>query len=269
MTSQHSSRPAGYHEGELAVQRRAGATRQAARLAGMLAPGELRGGLARFLAGRTFAALTARAPDGRLWVSPLSGSPGFLEVTGPTTLSVHAAPGPGDPLRELIAGQPAGIVVVEFATRRRVRINGTLSTVSPGRLGIDAEQAYGNCPQYIQQRLLTPATTVHHDSDSHRGNWLGHRDIALIGQADTFFIGTAHSTRGVRRLAPRRPGRVRPRPRRRVVVAGLRRQQHVQHPGEPRRRSRRGPAVPRLRHRAHAAAIRRGGHRVDSPRCPR
>jgi uncharacterized protein len=196
MTSQHSSRSAGYHEGELAVQRRAGATRQAARLAGMLAPGELRGGLARFLAGRTFAALAARAPDGRLWVSPLSGSPGFLEVTGPTTLSVHAAPGPGDPLRELTAGQPAGIVVVEFATRRRVRINGTLSTVSPGRLGIDAEQAYGNCPQYIQQRLLTPATTVHHHSDSHRGNWLGPRDIALIGQADTFFIGTAHSTRG-------------------------------------------------------------------------
>jgi predicted pyridoxine 5'-phosphate oxidase superfamily flavin-nucleotide-binding protein len=189
-------RSAGYHEGELAVQHRAGAAGQAARLAGMLAQGELRGGLARFLAGRTFAALTARAPDGRLWVSPLSGAPGFLEVTGQATLSVHAVPGSGDPLHELAAGQPAGLVVVEFATRRRVRINGTLSAVTPGRLGIEVEQAYGNCPQYIQQRLLTPATTMRHDPGSRRGNRLDPLDVALIGQADTFFIGTAHAARG-------------------------------------------------------------------------
>jgi uncharacterized protein len=196
MTGRHGNRSAGYHEGELAVQHRAGAAGQAARLAGMLAPGELRGGLARFLAGRTFAALTARDPDGRLWVSPLSGSPGFLEVTGPATLSVHAVPGPGDPLGELAAGQPTGLVVVDFAARRRVRINGALSAVSPGRLGIDVEQAYGNCPQYIQQRLLTPATPLRHDPGSRRGNRLEPGDVALIGQADTFFIGTEHSARG-------------------------------------------------------------------------
>jgi len=196
MTSCQDDRPAGYHDGELAVQHRAGVAEQAARLSGMLAPGELRGGLSRFLAGQTFAALTARAPDGRLWVSPLSGTPGFLETTGPTTLTVRAAPGPGDPLHDLAAGQPAGLVVVEFATRRRVRINGTLGVVNPGSLGIDVEQAYGNCPQYIQQRLLTPVTTAHHDPGVHRRDHLEPQDVALIRHADTFFIGTTHPDRG-------------------------------------------------------------------------
>ena len=127
MADQSSARPVGFHEGELAVQRHAGVAGQAARLVGMLAPGELRGGFARFLAERTFAALTARDVHGRLWVSPLAGPPGFLEATGPTTLRVHTVPHAGDPLRELPTGQPIGMVVVEFATRRRVRVNGSLS----------------------------------------------------------------------------------------------------------------------------------------------
>ena len=66
---------AGFHDGELAVQQRAGATAAAARLSGMLAPAELRGGLPRFLAARTFAALTARDQAARLWTSPSPARP--------------------------------------------------------------------------------------------------------------------------------------------------------------------------------------------------
>jgi predicted pyridoxine 5'-phosphate oxidase superfamily flavin-nucleotide-binding protein len=189
-------RPSAFHEGELAVQRRAGVQDKAARLAGMLDPGELRDAQARFLADRTFAALTGRAADGRLWVSPLSGPPGFLDVTGPTTLTVHAIPGRGDPLHDLAAGQPVGLVVVEFATRRRVRINGTLGLVGPDRLRVDVEQAYGNCPKYIQQRALSPVTTEPHDPAVRREDRLAAPDVALIRGADTFFIGTAHPGRG-------------------------------------------------------------------------
>lgn len=86
----------GFHGGELAVQRRAGVMAEAGRLSGMLAPARLGGGLARFLAGRTFAVLTGHDRDGRLWISPLTGRPGFLAPTAPTTLSIHAAPAPGD-----------------------------------------------------------------------------------------------------------------------------------------------------------------------------
>ena len=109
---------AGFHAGELAVQHRAGVAAQAARLVRMLEPVELDGGIAGFLADRTFAALTGRDDAGRLWVTPLTGSPGFLNVTSPTTLEVGVALPPGDPLHGLPAGQPVGLVVVEFAARR-------------------------------------------------------------------------------------------------------------------------------------------------------
>src|SRR4051812_3655585 len=113
---------AGFHAGELAVQRRAGVEDEAARLSGMLAPAELRGGLGLFLAGRTYAAMSARDRAGRLWVSPLAGDPGFLAVTGPTTLEIGAAPGPGDPLHGLPAGQAVGLLVIEYVARRRARV---------------------------------------------------------------------------------------------------------------------------------------------------
>jgi predicted pyridoxine 5'-phosphate oxidase superfamily flavin-nucleotide-binding protein len=187
--------PAGFHEGELAVQRRAGVAAQAARLAGMLAAAELRGGFARFLADRTFAALTARDDDGRLWISPLTGAPGFLDAIGPVTLMVHAAPLSGDPLHHLPPGQPVGMVVIEFATRRRVRLNGRLAGADPNVLTVEVEQAYGNCPQYIQQRALYLAEESA-NAPATRAVGLTAADRAVISRADTFFIGTSHPTRG-------------------------------------------------------------------------
>src|SRR3984957_9496753 len=144
----------GFHPGELAVQQRAGTREEAARLSPMLDPAELRGGIVAFLADRTLAAITARDADGRLWTSPLSGPRGFLAAASPTTLAIHARLPEGDPLHGLPAGQQAGLVVVELAARRRVRINGTLAEVGGDTLVIEVEQAYGNCPQYIHQRVL-------------------------------------------------------------------------------------------------------------------
>lgn len=185
----------GFHEGELAVQRQAGVAAEAARLTGMVAPGDLRGGFARFLSDRTFAALTARDVEGRLWVSALTGPPGFLEATGPTALTLHTAPRSGDPLYELPPGQPVGLVVVEFATRRRVRVNGTLTAAGPHRLSVGVEQAFGNCPQYIQPRVLTPARDTETEA-VRRGDTLTGEEREVILAVDTFFVGTAHPTRG-------------------------------------------------------------------------
>ncbi|SDN42395.1 pyridoxamine 5'-phosphate oxidase family protein [Actinacidiphila guanduensis] len=190
----------GFHEGELAVQRRAGVAQDAARLTGMLAPAQLRGGVTRFLAERTFAAVTARDGGGRLWISPLTGPTGFLDVTSPTTLDVHALPAAGDPLHDVLQDPPgdlpAGLIAVEFAIRRRLRINGTVSGTDGG-LRVEVEQAYGNCPQYIQARRLRAAPSVPDTGEPVRhGTALTAEDTALIRGADTFLIGTAHPTRG-------------------------------------------------------------------------
>ena len=192
---QHAS-AGGFHDGELVVQRRAGVATHAARLSGMLAPTGLSDGIARFLAGRTFAALTACDRAGRLWVSPLTGPPGFLAPSSATTLAIDAGPAPGDPLHAPPAGQPVGLVVIEFTTRRRVRINGSLAAVDTDILHIDVEQAYGNCPQYIRQRHLEPAPPAERHAQPVRRTSLTVRDATLIRRADTFFVGTAHPGRG-------------------------------------------------------------------------
>jgi uncharacterized protein len=187
----------GFHVGELAVQQRAGSTEEAARLSPMLDPAQLRGGIVAFLADRTFAAITARDADGRLWTSPLSGPPGFLEAVSPTELAIHARLPDGDALHGLPAGQQAGLVVVEFAARRRVRVNGMLTAVDGDTLVIEVEQAYGNCPQYIHQRVLAQDSRGQGDpSDVRRAGVLSPADAALIRAADTFFLGTTNPERG-------------------------------------------------------------------------
>ncbi len=197
MAKTHRRPDAGFHAGELAVQHQAGVAAEAARLARMLEPVELGGGIARFLADRTFAVLTGRDHAGRLWVTPLTGPAGFLHVTSLTTLEVSAALPAGDPLHALPAGQQVGLVVVEFAARRRVRVNGILGQAGPGRLVIKVEQAYGNCPQYIQQRVLVPERLDRAGaSEVRHGSVLAAEDIELIRGADTFFLGTTNPERG-------------------------------------------------------------------------
>jgi hypothetical protein len=182
----------GFHEGELEVQQLAGVAQDAARLQGMLRPPLMDGGAAKFLAQRDFAAITARDQAGRLWISPLHGKPGFLEAKG-STLTVGATPSEGDPLHELPADQQVGLIVIEFAIRRRVRVNGYLTKAS-GVLGIEADQAYGNCPQYIDPDHKAPAADVAETivTDGKLGDL--HRE--LIHSADTFFLGTTHPERG-------------------------------------------------------------------------
>ncbi len=187
----------GFHSGELAVQRRAGVEAEAARLRPMMAPGELRGGAPAFLAHASFAAITARDRDGRLWTSPLIGPPGFLAATTSTRLSLRNTLPIGDPLHGLPENQPVGIVVMDFAAKRRVRINGTLAATDGGMLQVDVTQAYGNCPQYIHPRRISAENdAAATDSHFERGAVLGADDIELIRSVDTFFLGTTHPERG-------------------------------------------------------------------------
>jgi len=193
-----------FHPGELEVQRRAGVAREAARLEGMLAAPRLDGGAANFLARREFAVLTARDAAGRLWTSPLLGSVGFLEARG-STLDVHAVVPDGDPLAALPVGQEVGLIAIEFANRRRFRVNGTVTRADAHGLTIDADQAYGNCPAYIQQRVLEHVDRpeeigrmVEDESAGSGATWDGLTDEArsLLRRSDTFFLGTVHPERG-------------------------------------------------------------------------
>lgn len=186
----------GFHAGELEVQRRAGLDGQASQLRGMLAPPHLTENVVRFLARREFVILSARDGDGRLWVTAVEGPQGFLDA-GPDWLSVHGAPPAGDPLGGLAAGQPIGLIAMEFATRKRFRMNGTLAVAADDSLGITLDQAYGNCPKYIHPREVhlreAPAGTA---SVAAVAAVLSPDQEAVIRSADTFFLGSTHPERG-------------------------------------------------------------------------
>lgn len=218
MTNDQRRVPPGFHEGELTVQQQAGVRAEASRLRRMLDPAHLNGGAARFLAGQNFAVLSGCDRRGRLWVSPLTAPAGFLEVTDTNTLRVHTHPAPDDPLHDLPAGQQVGLLVIDFAKRRRYRINGWLTDTTAAWFTIEADQAYGNCPQYIQQRDLTtdegPPTGPSRDPNAEtrpadpttsagtaagtpaEGTQLADADVAQVAAADTIFLGTTHPNRG-------------------------------------------------------------------------
>lgn len=197
MTAHARPEAAGFHSGELAVQRQAGVGAQAARLAPMAARGQLSSGMAAFVSDATFAAVTARDRTGRLWTSPLIGAPGYLAAASPTTLEIAAAPESADPLHGLSSGQPVGVIAMNFATRRRVRINGLLTSSEAGRLAVEVGQAYGNCPQYIQRRRIhVDGAPGGHRARLSAGDTLRRSDICLIEAADTFVLGTTHATSG-------------------------------------------------------------------------
>jgi predicted pyridoxine 5'-phosphate oxidase superfamily flavin-nucleotide-binding protein len=186
----------GFHSGEPAVQRRAEVEAQASRLSRMVGTGELCGGVAALLEVAPFAAITARDRNGRLWISPLTGPRGFLAARTPTTLAITSELPGTDPVHGLEMGQPVGVVVMDFAAKRRARINGTLTATDRDVLEVDVAQAYGNCPQYIRPRRLDSENqSAAADFVVHRGESMDDDDVEPVGSADTFFLGIAHPER--------------------------------------------------------------------------
>ncbi|WP_245849140.1 pyridoxamine 5'-phosphate oxidase family protein [Mycobacterium palustre] len=186
---------AGFHEGELATQRRAGVEADAKRLETMLGVSRLSVGATGFLASQRFAALTGRDGDGLLWVSPLTAPPGFLRAHD-GVLRVAARPRAGDPLHAMPGGQPVGLISVDFAARRRLRINGTLVGTDPAGMTVRVDQSYGNCPKYIHPRGIDVRAFAAPPARARRTTFLDRAERAMIAASDTFFLGTTHPTRG-------------------------------------------------------------------------
>jgi predicted pyridoxine 5'-phosphate oxidase superfamily flavin-nucleotide-binding protein len=192
----------GFHEGELLVQARADVRREAARLEGMLGPGGLSAGAERFLEQQRLLVIASRDGRGALWVSPVTGSRGFLVGAG-GRLEVTSLPAFGDPLAHLVVGEGIGATAIDLATRRRIRVNGAVAGVSPHGFVLRVEECFGNCPQYIQRREVLEVAEAPAPDDIDRARRLAVESAGLapkiadrIRAADTFFLGTSHPHRG-------------------------------------------------------------------------
>ena len=192
-----------FHDGEIAVQERTGerdlARRHGAAISSRIIPGAL-----PFLAQQRLLALSSAGDDGHLWTSVWCGEPGFVHSADggrlcirPSLMSVS----PEDPvMHRLTLGRDVGILAIEFATRRRLRINGTVEGLSADDIGILVRQSVPNCVKYIQRRLLHGAAISAEASTrrpTQRGTALDEERRALIGRADTAFVGSLHPALGV------------------------------------------------------------------------
>lgn len=128
--------------------------------------------------------------DGRPWASVLEGAPGFAHSPDPGHLHFASQPAADDPA-QLRNGEPIGLLGIELHTRRRNRLNGHVGNLSAHGFDVSVDQAFGNCPQYIQLRQFqrVPLTDPQTRPAEHL-NGLDDAAIALIEGADTFFVAS-------------------------------------------------------------------------------
>ncbi len=128
----------------------------------------------------------------RPWASIVFGPPGFLQSPDPRHLAIGALPLDGDPLRTSLAvDAPVGLLGIEPHTRRRNRMNGTVTEVTARGFAVEVDQSFGNCPQYIQARTPLVMARGATGLPEVGGPRLDARARGLARNADTFFIATA------------------------------------------------------------------------------
>jgi predicted pyridoxine 5'-phosphate oxidase superfamily flavin-nucleotide-binding protein len=186
-----------FHEGERAVQERAGVAAIADRVAGSIHT-EIPPRAQAFLLEQPFAVVASRDAAGRVWASIMHGAPGFLSAPSEKAIAISAAPIAGDPLSaNLMLGAPLGALVIDLATRRRMRVNGRVERAgAPIRIAVD--EVVANCPKYIQRR--DPATGGALASPTPLASAADVLTIAQqvrLARADTFFIASGHGQAGL------------------------------------------------------------------------
>ena len=188
--------PSRFHAGELAVQERAGARERAARVGGSI-HGAVPPAAKAFLEQRRFVVVATADPEGRPWASILTGSPGFASAPDPLEVRIDAAPLPGDPLADHLRTSPfAGLLAIDLATRRRMRVNGRLVYAAGRPITIRVDQVYSNCPKYIQRRAAEEGLPQKAPRLARRAESLTEAQRAWIRRADSFFIATLHPEDG-------------------------------------------------------------------------
>jgi predicted pyridoxine 5'-phosphate oxidase superfamily flavin-nucleotide-binding protein len=182
-----------WHQGEVELQRAAGVAAQMDPIGRRVLRPFLLDQHREFYALLPFIVIGAVDPEGAPWATIRAGAPGFLHSPDPLTLDVAARREPADPAeRGMEDGDAVGLVGVDLVTRRRNRLNGTISRSSDDRFAVSVGQSFGNCPRYIQNRHVrwvrdpaapSPATAVLSDR-------LDDGARRIIAAADTFFVAS-------------------------------------------------------------------------------
>jgi uncharacterized protein len=192
-----------FHEGELQVQQQVGETIAAQQNGQIIADTIVKGAL-KLIEQQHMVVLGSVDAQQNIWASVLFGSPGFIKPVDPQAIEIdltQAILNPHEPFWANIQTEhQIGMLVIELASRRRLRINGTIAQLTRDRLRLNVLESYPNCPKYIQRRQLvlklsTAATKP--CAQPQFGQILTSEQQHWIASADTLFVASAHPNRGV------------------------------------------------------------------------
>ncbi|WP_076998690.1 pyridoxamine 5'-phosphate oxidase family protein [Variovorax sp. KK3] len=184
---------AAWHEGERLLQARAGVAERMAEIGPRVLRDYMPDQHRSFFAQLPFLVTGSLDGEGRPWASLLAAPPGFAHSPDPRHLRIDALPMASDPLAAaLVPGAPIALLGIEPHTRRRNRMNGTLDALDGRGFSIEVGQSFGNCPKYIQAREPVFTGGAQGAQFGPRMERLDAHAQAMIREADTFFIATAH-----------------------------------------------------------------------------
>lgn len=142
-----------------------------------------------FFANQRFVILGGLKSDGKPWAFLRAGEPGFMASPDPKHLTIRSVPLPGEPEGlQLKRGDKISVLGIEFETRRRNRMNGTIVEQSGETIHIAVDQSYGNCPRYIHTRQQIDKEEQEVRVDQSKA--LSPNDIQEVRSADMFFIAS-------------------------------------------------------------------------------
>lgn len=189
-----------FHDGERAVQLRAGEAFMAERNGAMVASTVVRAARP-FIEAQFMVVVGSVDGQDRLWASVLYGRPGFARSSDGSTVRIDAPCGArdmDDPVWDALrAGVPVGLLFIDLGTRRRYRVNGVLQEIDEAGFEVAVREAFPNCPKYIQRRQLRALDEAPRRAQSASGTVLAGSVAAIVKQADTLFVASRHPSVGL------------------------------------------------------------------------
>lgn len=153
-----------------------------------------------FFADQRFVVLCALDSTGQPNAFLRCGPRGFMVSPRPDQLNISSSALASENGQvDLTVGQKISVLGIEFETRRRNRMNGTITKNDGNQITITVDQSFGNCPRYIHTRdrgrHVEPAPIISEDDR------LSPDNATQIRKADMLFLATRAPVIGTDRRA--------------------------------------------------------------------
>lgn len=181
-----------FHPGELAVQKAVGVSDVAA-VNSKLIWSSIPDHVVPFIAAQSNCVIGGASVEGDIWAEFVTGNVGFATVgKGGRTVTLSGVFGTQSQRRlDLLVGHHVGVLFIDLLTRKRLRVNGTVAAISRQDLTLAIDQAFPNCPKYVQARRLTASGVSNGRHAMTEGVVLPDHAVAWIERSDMFFVASA------------------------------------------------------------------------------